>query len=526
VTRDGLVHDVSRGAFWLALEKAAALVSGMAYVALLMRWLGPTKYGIMTLALVCTGFATTATGNFEMFLERYAAEYEARQLILTLRRAQLLALVVKLALGLAAGALLLAATPRLAAFFDTPELLLLIPLLALTVVFDGFSTTGRATLYGIQQFRWVSVLAMLFHVAKTLMVGLLWWSRQGLVSLALGLTVLTVLLAMAQTAVPLWLMRRAEDHEPPSPERSWRGLFSSMFRYCLPLLGGRITFLSGQNLSKLILGKLFGTTLLGYFTFAWQTVERFVELAHTLPSSLLPTFTRLVARGERERLRSVFDQSLRLVQTVACALSFVVFVFARELTLVFGSPLFEPAIPMLRVLALVPVARTAQQPFTLLFQSLRRPGTVLALALIKFATEFGGYFLLVTTLGIVGAAWANLAGAVVSYLAAMMLLARILPEGARERARAGLRAGLLLAPLLALTLLGEWRIHGLPQVWFHAALLLPATLGVFALGLVRRQDLEKLADVPLTTAWTRRLRDAVLAVLGLFARLAEPRGAS
>ena len=46
---------VSRGAFWLGLEKVAALVSGVAYSVLLLRWLGPTKFGIMTIALAGVG---------------------------------------------------------------------------------------------------------------------------------------------------------------------------------------------------------------------------------------------------------------------------------------------------------------------------------------------------------------------------------------------------------------------------------------------------------------------------------------
>ena len=46
-----VVQFVSRGAFWLSLEKLAALLSGVAYSVLLLRWLGPTKFGIMTLAL-------------------------------------------------------------------------------------------------------------------------------------------------------------------------------------------------------------------------------------------------------------------------------------------------------------------------------------------------------------------------------------------------------------------------------------------------------------------------------------------
>src|SRR6185436_2234610 len=41
-----IAHAVSRGVFYLAIEKVVALVSGTLYFALLLRWMGPTKYGI------------------------------------------------------------------------------------------------------------------------------------------------------------------------------------------------------------------------------------------------------------------------------------------------------------------------------------------------------------------------------------------------------------------------------------------------------------------------------------------------
>jgi O-antigen/teichoic acid export membrane protein len=364
------------------------------------------------------------------------------------------------------------------------ELASLLPVLALTVVFDGFSTTGRATLFGLQRFRWVCLLAVLFHIAKTLMVGWLWWTRQGLPALAVGLTVLTVLQGLATTAVPLWLLRGATDApgSPPAPSR--RTLMESIVRYCAPLLGARITFLSGQNLGKIVLGKLFDAATLGFFSFAFQTMERFVELVHTLPASLLPSLTHLVAREERERLRDVFDQAFRLIQVTACALSFGVFVFARELTLLVGSPLFEPAVPLLRIMALVPIARTAQQPLTMLFQALRRPGTVLGLALLKFAGEFGGYLLLVRAFGMMGAGAANLIGAVLAYAVALVMLARALPEGAGERARVVALSVALTVPLLGAGLLLD---RGTPMGWSllaRLALVPVAILALFALGRV------------------------------------------
>jgi O-antigen/teichoic acid export membrane protein len=521
-----IAHSVTRGAFYLAIEKAFALLSGMAYFALLLRWLGPTKYGIMTLALSFASLATMATGNFEMYLERYAAEFVAHGRLRTLRRAHYLVQAIKLGLGLVACVPVVVAAPFLAQQFDAPELAALLPILAVLVACDGFATTSRATLFGIQQFRWVSLIAVLFHVAKTLLVGTLWSSRQGLLELAIGMVVLTALQALALSAVPAWMLRRARDPEDGAGAagRGTGPLLSSIVSYCMPLLGARVTFVSGQNLSKIILGKLFTTTQLGYFSFAFQTVERFVELAHSLPASLLPSLTELVARGERERLRRVFDQALRLIQVAACMLSLTLFVFASEITLLVGSPLFEPAVPLLRILALVPLARTAQQPLTMLFQALREPGRVLWLALVKFGAEFGSYFLLLPALGMAGASWANLTGAVASYLAALGLLAAVVPEGARERARSAVLVAGLFLPLLAAA---AWISARPPGAWMlvaRAALVPIALWGVFALGLVNRSDLVKLSSIPLTIGWMRVIRDAVVAAAGRLARAAQPGG--
>jgi O-antigen/teichoic acid export membrane protein len=524
--RGEVAHSVTRGAFYLSIEKVAALFSGVVYFALVLRWMGPTKYGIITLALSFAGLAATATGNFEVFLERFAAEYHARDELPTLRRAHVLALLLKLGLGTVAGAAVAAAAPFLARQFDIPELATLLPILSLIVAFDGLATTGRATLYGLQQFRELTGIAVVVHVVKTAMVGLLWWYRQDIVALAIGLTALTVVQGLLTAGVPLWILRAHRAGVPGAAEPPGRArLLRSMVAYCAPLLGARLTFVSGQNLGKIVLGKLFDPHLLGYFSFAFQTVERFVEVVYTLPSALLPSLTHLVARGERDRLENIFDQALRLIQVAACALSIGLFTFAREVTLLVGSPLFAPAVPLLQILALVPIARTSQQPITMLLQAMRLPGTVLRLALVKFAAEFGCYFLLLPPFQMAGAALANLAGATLSYVAALSMLARVMPDGARERARS---AGLSLAvtvPLLGLAfLLSSWPGGALGFVL--RLLLVPAgMLAVFAIGLVNGYDVHKLSSLPLKASGQRWARDRAVAVAGRLVQAFEPRRA-
>lgn len=522
--RGEIASNFTRGAFFLGLEKGIAMVSTILYTALMARWLGPHNYGMLTVAFSVVTLATAFTGNFEMYLERYAAEHQVHGRIGTLRRAFHTALGLKLALGLVVCGVLLAVTGWLADFYRIEELRVLVPLLTVFVATDGLATTGRAVLFGLQRFEWVSGLSLIFNVGKTVLVGFLWLSGQGLVSLAVGFSVLATLQAVVTFGVSEWVLRhvRREAGAPVEPGIEG-GLVRAMFAYCAPLYGARLSFLSGQNLGKLVLGKVLDPSTLGLFTFAFQTVERFVELAHTVPNSLLPSLTQVVANEDRERLRYVTDQAFRLIQLMACALSFVLFVFAYEIVRVVGSSLFVPAIPMLRILALVPIARTAQQPLTMLFQAMRRPGYVFGLAVAKLFAEVTGYFLLLLPLGAPGACWANLGGAVVAFAGSLMLAAVVLPEGVEERIGAVVRNLFLLLPALLMTLFAERELGVQGSLPIRLIMVAPMVVGTFALGLVTRYDLGKLSTLPLPGEWLPRARDAVVAVADRLARVFEYR---
>ncbi len=517
-----IAESVSRGAFYLSLERVAALLSGLMYFALLLRWLGPTKYGIMSIALGITGIATLVTGNFEIFLERYAAEYKARGWMHTLRRSLRLALILKLLLGgLAAGALILLAAP-LAAQFDAPDLHLLLPWFALLVAFDGLTTTGRSTLFGLQRFRALFLVAVAFHAAKIVLVGVLWWTRQGLLAFAIGIASFSLAQGLALWIASFWALRRSVDADT-GDERPPRSLLRTILGYTTPLFGARAMTAAGQNLGKILLGKFFSAIAVGYFSFAFQMIERFVDLAQTVPLALLPSLTHLVARDERARLADIFDQAFRLIQVAACLLSFVIFAFAREITLFVASPLFEPAVPIVRIMALVPMARTAQQPMAMLFQALRRPGAVLWLALLRFVLEFGSYLVFLPLWGVTGAAVAAAFGAAGAYAVSHWLLNRVFPEGGTERARVALLNPLWLGIALALSWLGSEVIGGAAGIALRIALVPGAVVAIFALHQVTRYDLYKLASLPLRQNWARRMRDGVVVVADRFASRFEAR---
>src|SRR4029078_4123397 len=101
----------------------------------------------------------------------------------------------------------------------------------------------------------------------------------------------------------------------------------------------------------------------------------------------------------------------------------------------------------------------------------------------------------------------NLAGAVVSYVAAMVALNRHMPEGAAGRLRTTATGLLVFMPVLAV---GQQREAGLP----HAAsivgrlLLIPvAIFGTLACGLVREDDFDRLVSFPLQSSWMDPVRE-------------------
>ena len=60
----------------------------------------------------------------------------------------------------------------------------------------------------------------------------------------------------------------------------------------------------------------------------------------------------------------------------------------------------------------------------------------------------------------------------------------------------------------------------------RVALAAPFFVGLFALGLLTRYDLEKLAALPVRPGWLRNARDTLVSVVDRLARAFEPRRAA
>jgi O-antigen/teichoic acid export membrane protein len=534
-----ILKNVSRGSFYLTTEQLAALVAGVAYNIMVVRWLGPGSYGILTLGLAIVQLLGLGTGNFEQYLERYSAEYEARGTMNVLQRAHLLTLLLKVTLGVLVATGIVAFSGLIAEHYQHTVsqvglLARVLKLLGLLVLFEGFTVTGRAVLFGLQRYDWLAFISIVSQVLKIAIVAALWWNGKGMLFLSAALVVVGGLTAGALTVAAVILVRRgraavgarppaasvalyeadADEIGPPLPRDplpQTRSLVSGIVRYTMPLFGARAAYVAAQNLSRIVLGNFVAPALLGYYSFALTMIERFATFIYALPFSILPSLTQLEAQGDRARFGLLVDKGFRLVTTVACAITTGLVLGAGTLTRLVGGEAYLPAVPVLRVLAAVLWLRTAQEPLTMAFYALRHTGRVLAIGAGRLALEIGAIFLLLPVWSIRGAAWAAVLGAVFALTAALWFLSRERGQGRRRVAVVAKTAVLVLLATLASRALAGLQTPGWVPLAFGLVVWAPLfVVAMFVADLVTEDDLSLAARMDIRRPWLRGLRDRVV----------------
>ena len=487
------VREVSRGSFYLGLEQLTMILGGVFYSIVVLRMLGPATYGILNLGQASIGLAGVLTTNVETYLERFVAELDARGVRHVLRPLVRKILITKASLAVLAGLLVWILSDWIATAYGYRDLRRLLPALAPLVLLEGTGYVLRVTLFGLQRFRTIWIVALANNLLKLAIVIMLWRLNEGVVALVAGLVFVQFMTVIALGVLVLRNLPAGSssasdsDEKVPSHRKIWQ--------YVLPLLGARAFFLSGQHLNRLILGALMPARELGLASFALLTIDRFISLAAAVPNSLLPALSRL--RGERRdsAIEQVITEGYRLVAAISVIVMAGTFCLAREAVWITGGREFLGAILPLQILALTPLFRTMQQPLSMGFYTYEKTRTVFWLAGLKFAVEPLFYPLLIPRFGVAGVAAASLLSSIVVFGPSMRIADRLFPATAGARRRATLIAWAIGAFVVA----AGWAVHGSREPWpglaARAIVFIAAAAGLFAVGrLVHGDDVRHLAE--------------------------------
>lgn len=158
---------------------------------------------------------------------------------------------------------------------------------------------------------------------------------------------------------------------------------------------------------RFALGSIVGVAAVGYYTAPYEGVSRLLLIPVSLVVSLLPAFSALEARRDRERVGEILGSSMRTLVIVMAAPLAVVFVFAPELLRVWlGDAYADQSSAALRILAIGVFANSmAHPPFVTLY-AIGRPDLPAKFHLVELLVHVPLTIFLVDRFGMAGAATA------------------------------------------------------------------------------------------------------------------------
>ena len=388
---------LSSGMRWSAVSMGGQ-VARTVFTILLARLVGPTDFGIAAQATVYIAIASLLLdqGFSSALIQRKQIDPEMPGAIAS----------VNLAIGAAFTALTVAIAPVWASFMHTRAVTLVLVVLAPILFIRSFAITPRAMLTRSMQFRKIATADAVGAIsggALGLAVAIIWSSYWAVVVQLLSTDIIMLLI----------LLRLGAGYRPNLHLRQLREIAGFSWRaFAAGLLVNSIS----RNIDNVLVGRFQGATALAFYGLAYRLLLLPVQLATTSVGAVLfPAFSRLA--HDVSALTAEMARATRALAALSLPGMALVAAAAPQLVLVIFGSQWEPAIPIVQVLA-----------FAGAMQAIYRPSTsplVLGVGRAKLLLRYAWLTTIVATVGIVAGLPFGPLGVAVGYSAATALLVPI-----------------------------------------------------------------------------------------------------
>jgi O-antigen/teichoic acid export membrane protein len=443
---------LSSGMRWSGISVIGREVSRSIFTIALARLVGPEDFGIVAQAMVYIGIVGLLLdqGFSSALIQRKQIEPEMPGMIVS----------VNLAVGTALTALTIAIAPLWASFMRTPPLMLVLVALSPSLLIRAAAITPRAMLIRNMEFRKMGIA----DIVAAMSGGAL-----GVIVAVTGGGYWSVVVQIVGTDVVLLLVLLAF-------RAGWRPNLHFRHLREVAAFSGR-AFAAGllinsvsRNIDNLLVGRFQGAQALAFYGLAYRLLLLPVQLAITTVGTVLfPVFSRLA--HDLAALATETARATRALAVLALPAMALVAAAAPQLVAVIFGPQWEPAIPIVQVLAIAGALQAIYQPST--------TPLLLGLGRAKLNLRYAWLTTVVATVGIVAGLPFGPFGVAVGYTVATGLLVPV--------------EWLIRRHLLGMTLRGQIALV-MPAahvaIWVAGTYLVIAIaiphheLGVLALGIV------------------------------------------
>jgi O-antigen/teichoic acid export membrane protein len=440
---DGLRAQAVAGVAWLGGSRIATQILDQIFTIVLVRILAPSDFGLMSMAMVFTSlvrlFADMGLGVAIIQRRDVDDEYLST------------AFWGNLLFGLALCGAVAALSVPVARFFGQAQVGAILAVLALRFVFAGTTATQEAIVsrqmkFGALVIRDVmsltigGIIGIVMAVAGT---GV--WS---LVGQALGIFVSKA--ALVWTVTP-WRPRRIF---------SW-AKFVELWHFSSRVLGGRFFAYTIKQTDNLLIGRVLGPALLGYYAYAYGLfLAPLTNFSQIVGRVMFATFARL--QDDSDRFRRAFLMTTKHLALVALPAIGGLMLVAPDFVTVVSGDKWAPATPVLRVLLVAGLLQSQATIWMSVFQAKGRADWLLRWGVVSACVYVPAFF--------IGLRW-SIVGVAAGYTISTFILVPVQFWLVQRLVGFRLRDYVsVLAPLGAATGLMLACVLGIQAWMFHAGL--------------------------------------------------------
>ncbi|SFV31386.1 MOP flippase family protein [Thermoflavifilum thermophilum] len=326
-----LTNKVVKGVLWNGFGNIVAQVLQFATSIILMRLLHPSDYGLLSMAMICTGFA----GIFNEFGLGTAIVQRNK-----ISERELSSIFwMNLINGFLFTLLLYLASNSISYFFHAPELKPVLKGLSFNFLIGGLGIVPGALLQKSMRFDWISKITIISTITggfTGIWLALHGWKAMSLVGQSLSSLVVIVLLRFLITK---WY---------PGFIFCWKDL-KSFISFSLFLTAYNTIDYWSRRFDDLIVGKFIGANALGIYSRAYYLMLMpIAQLFSIVGGAILPAFSSL--QSDKNKVKQSFIQSIRILGFFCFPIiSFLIFASDNFILGLLGKK-WGNAIPILRIL--------------------------------------------------------------------------------------------------------------------------------------------------------------------------------
>lgn len=319
------------GLTWSGIGTGSKLISQFITTAILARYLSPTDFGLVAMAMVFTEFASIFSDmgiSSALIQKKDATEGHYSS-------AFWLNIIVGLALTLS----MILVSPLVMKFYDRPQLQPILIALSFNFILSSLTIIQQTLLNKNLEFKKLTlrdIIAVLGSSVIGIFLALKGYGVWSLVWQTLSFTVMN--------AVLLWTLS------------SWRPCFifsipciKDIFKFGSHVLGSSLLYYFRRNTDKLLIGKFLGTPSLGLYSLAYKIMM--YPLHHVtwvVNKVMFPVFSKM--QEDLPKLQNTYCRLLKTVSLITFPLmSGFIFIAPDFIHTIYGSQ-WEPVVFLIRIL--------------------------------------------------------------------------------------------------------------------------------------------------------------------------------